>query len=38
VDTRYIKGIGKVKGRVKILLEIDQVLAGEAAWDLEAAA
>ena len=38
VDTRYIQGIGKVKGRVKILLEIDQVLAGEAAWDLEAAA
>ena len=38
VYTRYIQGIGKVKGRVKILLEIDQVLAGEAAWDLEAAA
>jgi len=28
VDTRFILGIGKVKDEVKILLDIDQVLAG----------
>jgi purine-binding chemotaxis protein CheW len=38
VDTRYIQGIGKAKGGVKILLDIDQVLAGDAAWGLEEAA
>jgi purine-binding chemotaxis protein CheW len=38
VDTRYIQGIGKIRGSVKILLEIDQVLAGDAAWSLEEAA
>jgi len=29
VDTQYILGIGKAKGGIKILLDIDQVLAGE---------
>ena len=38
VDTRYIQGIGKAKGGVKILLDIDQVLAGEEAWGMEAVA
>ncbi|MEW6660377.1 MAG: chemotaxis protein CheW [Thermodesulfobacteriota bacterium] len=38
METRYILGIGKAKGGVKILLDIDQVLAGEETWCLEAAA
>jgi purine-binding chemotaxis protein CheW len=38
VDTRYIQGIGKSRGGVKILLDIDQVLAGDAAWSIEEAA
>jgi purine-binding chemotaxis protein CheW len=38
VQTQYIQGIGKAKGGVKILLDIDQVLAGEEAWGMEAVA
>jgi len=38
METRYILGIGKAKGGVKILLDIDQVLAGEETWCMEAAA
>ncbi len=32
---RYILGIGKAKGGVKILLDIDQVLAGDESWGME---
>lgn len=35
LQTWYILGIGKAKGGVKILLDIDQVLAGEEAWGME---
>ncbi len=38
VQTRYILGIGKAKGGVKILLDIDQVLVEEGLWGMEAAA
>jgi len=35
VQTRYILGIGKAKGGIKILLDIDQVLVEDAAWGME---
>ena len=38
LQTRYLLGIGKTKGGVKILLDIDQVLAGEETWGMEMAA
>jgi purine-binding chemotaxis protein CheW len=38
VDTRFIQGIGKAKGGVKILLDIDRVLAGDEACFIEEAA
>lgn len=34
----YLLGIAKVKGEVKILLQIDRVLIGEEAWELNALA
>ena len=37
VDTGYIRGMAKVKGRVKILLDIDKVLSGQEIRGLEAA-
>ena len=38
VDTDFILGMGKVNGSVKILLDIDRVLAGEELDELESAA
>lgn len=38
VDTDFILGMGKVNGSVKILLDIDRVLAGDELDELEAAA
>ncbi|MFZ5453037.1 MAG: chemotaxis protein CheW [Thermodesulfobacteriota bacterium] len=38
MHSRYLLGIGKAKGGVKILLDIDQVLAGEDVWGMEMAA
>jgi purine-binding chemotaxis protein CheW len=37
VDTGYILGMAKVKGRVKILLDIDKVLSGQEIRRLETA-
>jgi len=36
VDTTFILGLGKVNGRVKILLDIDRVLTSEEMVQLEA--
>ena len=38
VDTTYIRGIAKVKGTVKILLEIDRVVTEEGKLQMSAAA
>jgi purine-binding chemotaxis protein CheW len=38
VDTAYIRGMAKVKGKVKTLLDIDRLLVGEAALALSATA
>jgi purine-binding chemotaxis protein CheW len=38
VNTRFILGIAKAKGGVKILLDIDRVLVGEEIWGLDEAA
>ena len=38
VDTDYILGMAKIKGRVKTLLDIDRVVSAEAAEQLHAAA
>jgi len=34
IDTQFILGMGKIKGKVKILLEIDKVLSSEELADL----
>jgi purine-binding chemotaxis protein CheW len=38
VQIRSILGIAKAKGGVKILLDIDRVLAGEEIWGMDAVA